>query len=372
MGASRRQNSGRPVPRPEVPALPGVLSAEQIDRTAAGIERVQRADGAIPWYNGGHVDPWDHVECAMALAAAGRADAAMGAYRWLASTQRADGSWPARVRGTVVEDAAAETNQCAYVAVGLWHQLLITGDIDAVAALWPTVQQALDFVCATTTDSGDIAWSRSSDGTIAEETLLTGSSSTYQALRCGLALAERMDAPQPEWELAVAALGDAIATRPESFADKRRFAMDWYYPVLGGAVRGAAGRRRIAERWDDFVVAGLGIRCVDDQPWVTGAETCELVLALDCLGDRDAAVRLLADVQHLREPDGSYWTGWQFALSLNWPDEHTTWTAAAVILAADALSRTSPGNGIFRAAGLPALPTPPAEDLSPTQTALVR
>ena len=67
--------------------------------------------------------------------------------------------------------------------------------------------------------------------------------------------------------------------------------MDWYYPILGGALRGRAADARIDERWGDFVVDGLGIRCVDDRPWVTGAETCELVLALDALGDRDRSAR---------------------------------------------------------------------------------
>jgi hypothetical protein len=77
------------------------------------------------------------------------------------------------------------------------------------------------------------------------------------------------------------------------------------------------------------------------------------VLALDTVGDGDRALALFADMQHLREPDGSYWTGWQFREQVNWPDEHSTWTAAAVVLAADALSRTTPGSGIFRAERLP-------------------
>ena len=85
--------------------------------------------------------------------------------------------------------------------------------------------------------------------------------------------------------------------------------MEWYYPVLGGAVRGAAARSRIDERWDDFVVPGLGIRCVDDRPWVTGAETCELVMALDAIGDSARAHEQFAAMHHLREEDGSYWTG---------------------------------------------------------------
>jgi hypothetical protein len=37
-----------------------------------------------------------------------------------------------------------------------------------------------------------------------------------------------------------------------------------------------------------------------------------------------------------------------FTDEVNWPGEQTTYTAAAVILAADGLSRTSPASGIMR------------------------
>ena len=123
--------------------------------------------------------------------------------------------------------------------------------------------------------------------------------------------------------------------------------MDWYYPVLGGALTGDAARDRLAAGWDRFVVPGLGARCVDDRPWVTGAETCELALALTAVGQRDAAVEQLAAMQHLRHDDGSYWTGLVFADGVRWPVERTTWTAAAVLLAADALSGATPASGLF-------------------------
>jgi hypothetical protein len=55
-------------------------------------------------------------------------------------------------------------------------------------------------------------------------------------------------------------------------------------------------------------------------------------------------------MQHLRDPDGSYWTGWQFVNRAHFPNEQSSWTAAAVILAADALSGASGGAGIFTAA----------------------
>ena len=92
---------------------------------------------------------------------------------------------------------------------------------------------------------------------------------------------------------------------------------------------------------------GLGARCVDDHPWVTGAETCELALALAAAGQPDAALEQVAAMQHLREDDGSYWTGYVYPDDARWPVERTTWTAAAVVLAADALSGATPASGLF-------------------------
>jgi hypothetical protein len=335
------------------PEVPGVLDAAAVRASAESIARVQETSGAIPWFPAGHTDPWDHIECAMALTVAGLVDEARAAYEFLRRTQRADGSWPAKVIEGVVEDASFETNQCAYIAVGVWHHVLVTGDHSYAARMWPTVRAALDLVTSFATDRGEIAWSVSAEGTPRDEALLTGSSSTYHSLRCGLALADHFDEPQPEWELAAGRLVHVIAEHPEAFLDKARFSMDWYYPVLGGVVRGAGARERFATRWEDFVVPGLGIRCVADEPWVTGAESAELVIALDTAGMTERAVALFGDIQHLRTPDGSYWTGWQFANKVNWPAEHSTWTAAAVVLAADALSRATPGSGIFTADDLP-------------------
>jgi hypothetical protein len=284
----------------------------------------------------------------MAMSVAGYRAEAEAAYEWSRRTQRDDGSWPLQTRGETVEDAAADTNFCGYLAVGVWHHLLIFGDDGFAARMWAPVRDAIDFVLSLQTERGEIVWARSPDGHIAGEALLSGCSSLYHSVRCALALADYLARPQPRWELALARLGHVLRHHPEAFAPKHRYSMDWYYPVLGGALRGNAAEQRLRLRWDDFVVDGLGIRCVDDRPWVTGAETCELVLALDAVGERDQAVALFASMQHLREPDGSYWTGLVFTDGKWWPEERPTWTAAAVVLAADALSRTTPGNGIFR------------------------
>ncbi|ETK31921.1 prenyltransferase [Microbispora sp. ATCC PTA-5024] len=330
-----------------LPAVPGIITAEQVLRTAESIAAVQEDDGGVPWPEG-HVDAWNHVECLMAMTVAGLRDEARRGYEWLARHQRPDGSWPMKMAGGEPVEAGGESNHAAYVAVGVWHDLLVTGDEDFARAMWPVVSRALDFVVGLQTTRGEILWERAASGEPASYALLTGSSSIHQGLRCGVLLAERLGDPQPDWELAADRLGHVLVAHPEAFADKSRFSMDWYYPVLGGAVRGPRAAQRLDLEWDVFVVPGLGVRCVSDQPWVTGAESCELVLALDAAGRRKRALAVYADMQHLRHEDGSYWTGWQFVNRRHFPHERSAYTAAAVVLAADALARATPGSGVFR------------------------
>ncbi len=336
-----------------IPALPGLLERHDVAATAASIARVQERDGAVPWSGGAHTDVWNHVEAAMGLLLGGELDAAGRAYDWCLATQRDDGSWPMKIVAGTVVDASAETNMSAYLAVGVWHHWLVRRDERFVRRCWPAVRAGLDLVVSLQLPFGGIAWSREAGGRVNADALLAGSSSIFHALRAGLALGDLMDDAQPEWELAAGRLGHALREHRDLFLDKSTFSMDWYYPVLGGAVRGGPGRALLDSRWEDFVVPGLGIRCVDTNPWVTGAETCELVLALEALGDRGRASTLLRDMQHLRAADGGYWTGYVYPDRAIWPTEHTTYTAAAVILAVDALSATTPGADIFRGSSMP-------------------
>ncbi|NLU62900.1 prenyltransferase [Rhodococcus sp. HNM0563] len=335
-----------------IPEVPGVLSRDECYATGQAIARMQEPSGAIPWFPGGHTDPWDHVESAMSLTVTGLREEASAAFGFLRRTQRPDGSWPVKFRNGVIENTDTDSNFTAYIAVGVWHHHLVTGDRMFMSEMWPTVRAALDHVVDMQFPGGHIAWARGSGGLV-DEALLTGCASIHQSLRCGIQLAELIDDPQPEWEVALYRLGHALRRHPEVFTPKPEYSMDWYYPILGGALRGPEAHRRIRERWADFVVDGLGIRCVDHKPWVTGAETCELVLALDALGDSARAHELFASMQHLRDPDGSYWTGLVYDDGKRWPVEVSSWTSAAVILAADALSRTTGGNAVFRDAAMP-------------------
>ena len=209
---------------------------------------------------------------------------------------------------------------------------------------------------------GAVSWALRPDGTPDDTALLTGNASLFQALRCGIALAGLAGEDQPDWDLAVTDLGEALRERPEAFADRSRYSMDWYYPVLGGAVRGTAAHDRLDAAWDTFVVPGLGIRCVSDHPWVTGAETCELVLALAAVGRRDAALEQFAAMQHLRDDEGSYFTGSSTPTTRSGRSSGPPGPPAAVVLAADALAGASAAAGLFTDPGaLPRAGLPGAE-----------
>ncbi len=346
-----------------IPEVAGVLTADQIVDTGYAIAAVQQRDGSIGWPDG-HVDAWNHVECAMALSVCGLRDASRRAYEWLRTSQRPDGSWRKQMPPAQAPDMTTESNHAAYCAVGIWHELLVSRDEGFAQRMWPMVRAAMEFVLGLQTPRGEITWRREADGRPGRFALLAGSSSMYSSLRCAIALAEYLGEPQPDWELAADLLGHAVSRHPEAFADKSRFSMDWYYPVLGGPVRGAAARTHLDKGWDTYVVPGLGVRCVSDEPWVTAAETAELAIALEAIGDATGALDLLDRIQQLRDESGAYWTGWQYLTKRHYPDEQSSYTAAAIVLAADVLCGSTGASAIFRD-----ISADPAVVLSPSDAA---
>jgi hypothetical protein len=321
----------------------GLYPQEFLQPTVDFILDVQQASGEIPWFEGGYSDPWDHVEAAMGLSIGGELEAAELAYRWLADSQLEDGSWWASYRGEVVDNRERrETNFVAYVATGVWHHYLVSGNATFLQDMWPTVERAIEFVLALQSKHGEIDWAVDGDGRPKGDALVTGCSSIYKSLECAHNIAVTLEQERPEWLDARTRLGQAIRRKPERFdrtwESKQRYSMDWFYPVLTGIYSGAEARARLASRWDEFVKERLGCRCVVEEPWFTVAESCELVMALLAAGDHARAVELYSWLQQWRADDGSYWTGYQLVEDLLWPDEKPTWTAGAILLAADALT----------------------------------
>ena len=320
----------------------------QAARTGHAIASVQLPDGCIPWEDGRHADPWNHVEAAMALDVAGLHERACRAYRWLRRQQRSDGSWAAGYRDGRIDDGFTDANFCAYAATGIWHHFLATGDCDFLRATWQMVEAAVECVLTLQQPGGEVWWARDEAGRTWKGALLTSCSSICKSLECATAVATCLGRSRSVWRESRRALMVAIKERPEAFEPKPRWAMDWYYPIMSGAVRGTEADARLAEQWDAFVVEGLGVRCVADRPWITVAESAELVLTLDALGRRLDAHRVFGWLSPLRGTDGHYWTGVTFPDGELWPPERPTWTSAAVLLAADALQGRSLTSGLFK------------------------
>lgn len=338
-----------------LPDLPGLISRPQLQQTVDAIAEWQLPSGMIPWFPGGHADVWNHTEAAMALVLGGHQAAAERAFQWLAATQRPDGAWHRYYTEDGVEEDKFDANCCAYAATGLWQLYCCTGDRALAERFWPMVDAAIEFVLGLQTARGEVLWARHGDGTPWSFALLTGNSSISHSLRCALRLAEALDRPRPAWEAALARLVHVIRHEPEAFAPKHRWAMDWYYPVLVDALEPEVARSRLAEGRDRFLLADHGVRCVADQPWVTAAETCECALAHLAVGERDLAEALFrSTAAHRDETTGRYWTGLVHPGAVTFPDgECSTYTAAAVVLTADAIAGASPAAGLFSRAGSP-------------------
>ena len=337
--------------------VPGLLSEADVDAIADGIADSQLDSGLILWFPGGHADPWNHVECAMALDVVGRHAAAERAYDFLAASQRPDGAWHRYYTADGTEEHKLDANCTAYVACGVWHHYLMTGDRGFLETMWGVVEAAVEFALGLQQPRGEIRWARHADGTPWPFALLTSSSSIHHSLRAAIAAATELGHERPRWASSAARLSDVIRRVPHAFAPKDRFAMDWYYPVLAGILDGAAARRRLLDRWDTFVLEGWGVRCVADRDWVTPAESAECAMACLAVGLADEAWQLFEWSQSQRDADGRYWTGTVLPQEDRFPTaEKATYTAAAQLLAADALTGSTPAAGLFtRGAALPAV-----------------
>jgi hypothetical protein len=309
-----------------------------IERVAGLIANTQKKSGEIPWCEGEKTDPWDHIEAAMGLGIGGYLEEARRAYHWLGQLQLDDGSWYTAYVNGVPVDKTRDTNFSAYIAVGVFHYYLMTGDFHFLKEMWPSVRSAMTFVLDRQGPGGEIYWAVSPEGKIDATALLTGSSSIYTSIKCATAIAKLLNITVPKWQAGLVRLRHALVSRPDLFdKTKSRYSMDWFYPILSGAVTGLRARQRIEKFWDTFVIDNKGVRCVADQPWVTVAETCELSLALSAMGNTRLSETVFGWIRNRTNPDGSYWCGFTCPDMTVWPKYNSTWTNAAVLIAADAI-----------------------------------
>ena len=313
---------------------------------------VQNKDGSIPWEPEEKLDPWDHIEAAMGLSIAGKKDEAEKAFLWLSDSQLQDGSWYAEYLNSIPMTQRKETNFSAYIGTGLWHYYLIFKDKDFIENMLPTLSQALDFVLSMQTENGDIYWACEEGKQILDDSLITGSSSIYKSLECTAAILNLFDKPIESIIVSMEKLKSSINNNPErydrSWESKSRYSMDWYYPILCGIYDQEKSIEQVNAKWSEFIIEGMGCKCVKEEPWVTVAESSELVTALVRVGLTSQAETLFNFLHQWRDKkDGLYWTGYVYPDKKFWPVEKPTWTAGAVLLAADALYGFTNGSELF-------------------------
>ena len=296
----------------------------------------------------------------MALDVGGRTDRgrARPTSGW-SRMQRPDGAWHQLLPGRPASSRTKlDTNVCAYVATGVWHHYLLTGDRGFLEAMWPVVERAIDFVlrpadaarrdrlgpprrrhargrspCSPArrpSATACAARSRSPSGSATS--VPTGSSPPRRLAHVDRARARRVRAQAP--------LGDGL--------------------VLPGARRrrhAAPAGRSSARRAPEHVRDGRARACAASR---TGRGSPRPRPASARWPTWPSATRPRLSscsrwAQAHRHDDGAYWTGIVYPEGTSFPgDERTTYTAAAVVLAADALSRASAASGLFLGEDIPA------------------
>lgn len=329
---------------------------QALDKALHFIEKNQLHDGAIPWFENGKLDPWDHTEALIALCIGHEFDAARRGFLWLANNQNHDGTWFTKYfykKGDPDKNDTlkVETNFVAYPATGLWHYYLTTKDRPFVKELYPCIKKAMDYVVAQQTVEGDIQWALSSVENLPKDALVTACSSILRSLECAILLSDVCGNNSTKWEQAYNKLADALKNKPWRFdrtwESKDRFSMDWFYPTLSGVYSAEESRLRLKQDWKKFIEPEYGCRCVSDEPWVTVAESCELVIALVAAQQQAKAEALFLKLLRWQDHDGGFWTGYVYRDKAIWPQEKTTWTAAAIIMAADAVYSISPASKVL-------------------------
>lgn len=305
----------------------------------------QLPSGAIPWYRGAITDPWDHVECAIALDLAGRFDEAVRAYYWSHETQNPDGSWYSSYPQVKQDDQTRDTNFTAYIGTGIWFHYLATRDVVFLRKMWPAVENAIDFALSLQQPTGEVFWAVSPAGKSWPGAILTSSSCIWHSINNGVNVAKTLGIAKNNWKEARYKLLIAMREHPELFdkmgENKRRYAMNWFYPVLTGVLNGKEAKERIDREWKDFIIENWGCRVAVDEDTTAVAETSELIIALALIGEHERARMLLDWTLKLQDDKPGFCRGIKFPERVACPpdEERATWTSAALILAIAALCK---------------------------------
>ncbi len=286
----------------------------------------QSSSGAIFWDEKGKCDPWDHCECLIALAIYEEWEHFWRGVNWFFTNLNEDGLIYAEFQNEKPSKLHYESHHAPYIIMPLIQASLIDKEQNYKKILTNEQLLKLENIFEVLDDfkdeDGYFYWAKDSNG-YSDNSLITASMSIFLSL-----VAKDKSFPKFNTEM-----------WQEKFnrdgVDRSRFSMDFYYPFLAGIKN---NKKEFLDLLDNYYVKGLGVKCVAEEPWVTIAESSECIISALIHDNENIAKKIFNDIQQFQNKDGIFPTGYQYDMEIFWPEENSTWTNAAVIIAAHALS----------------------------------
>ena len=293
----------------------------------------QNDKGAILWDQKGKWDYWDHCECLIALAIYQEWDAFDKGIHFCLGQLDKKGLVKSEYINEKVTKDFIEAHHTAYIFLPLLQKYLIDQDLDYLKSFRTEIHLIYAALRKFKREDGFYFWAQDKNG-FSDNSLITATCSIELSRRAYNRICEIIG-DKDYLDASEAITSESLKSKKfnRDGIDRSRFSMDAYYPLLCNC-----GKKTDAEKvLQKFYVEGMGVKCVAEEPWVTLAESSECVIALFKIGMKAEASKIFSEILKYKNSSGYFPTGYQYDLDIFWPDENSTWTNAAIIMAADCL-----------------------------------
>lgn len=293
----------------------------------------QNEKGAILWDQKGKWDYWDHCECLIALAIYQEWEAFDKGLQFCLSQLDEKGLVKSEYINEKVTKDFSEAHHTAYIFLPLLQKYLIDKDLNYLQSFRKQIHLIYAALKKFKGEDGFYFWAQDENG-FSDNSLITATCSIELSRRAYNKICEILgDTDYLDTSVAITSQNLNSKKFNRDGVDRSRFSMDAYYPLLC-----ECGNKADAEKvLEKFYVEGIGVKCVVEEPWVTLAESSECVIALLKIGMETEAHKIFSEILKYKNSSGYFPTGYQYNLDIFWPDENSTWTNAAIIMAADCL-----------------------------------
>ena len=301
------------------------------------IEKNQSSSGMIYWDEKKNFDAWDHFECLTALAILGRKDSFLKGLNWFLDNLSKDNQIFSSYKGKKITQNYYELHHAIYFSVPLLQGFYIFEEIELLKKNFDPLKKIVEKTINSRDNYGFFYWAEK-DGEFQDNSLISATSSIYLTLKASIEIYKFLKKDTKLLEDIIKSIEQQFTGDMSRFnrdgVDRSRFSMDAYYPYLAGI---NLDNQTLLDSLSDFYVPGMGIKCVKEEPWVTFAESSEAIISLIRVGEIEFAKKIMSEIENFKNKEGIFPTGYQFSEKIFWPDERSTWTNAAYIIAKDCL-----------------------------------